>query len=401
MQKGALWTIFLIVFIDLLGFSLILPLLPFIADKYQANEFQIGLLTAVYSFFQFIGSPILGQLSDKYGRKKLLVLSQLGTFVGFILLGFANSLPLLFLSRIIDGITGGNVSIAQAYIADITDQKNRARGMGVLGAAFGLGFIIGPVVGGLLSQYGFAVPAFFAAAVSLISIFATSFLLKETINPEKTLKKKTTHIKHSFLKFMLLSRSTPIFPIIIIFLLLNLAFAAIQGNFSLWTIKNLHYGPRENSYAFAYIGVLSVVTQLKILPTMLKRVSEKRLLTFGLIILAVGMFLIPFSYHLSIMLLALAGIALGNGLINPTIQAIASENVSPDQYGKSLGFLQSGGAIGRILGPVIGGELFYLLGSGVPFVFSGFLVLAVLIYVVTQLNRPATLWQELRQKIFG
>ena len=390
MQKHTLGTIFLIVFIDLLGFSLILPLLPFIAEKYQANEFQIGLLTAVYSFFQFIGSPILGELSDRYGRKKLLIVSQIGTFLGFILLGFANSLPLLFLSRLIDGITGGNISIAQAYIADITNQKNRARGMGVLGAAFGLGFIIGPVIGGILSQYGFAVPAFFAAAVSLISILATTFLLQETVNPKKTVAKIASRVKYNFFQFMLFSRKTPVFPIIITFLLLNLAFAAIQGNLSLWTIANLNYGPKENSYAFAYIGVLSVITQLKVLPYLLKRFSEQRLLTFGLVILATGMFLIPLSFHLSIMLLSLACIALGNGLINPTIQAIASENVAPDQYGKSLGFLQSGGSIGRILGPIIGGELFFVLGSAAPFIFSGLLVFGVLL---------VDLWKKFRQKI--
>jgi len=380
MQKKALWTIFLIVFIDLLGFSLILPLLPFVAEKYHANEFQIGLLTAVYSFFQFIGAPLLGQLSDKYGRKKLLVLSQIGTLIGFIILGFANSLPLLFLSRVIDGITGGNISIAQAYIADITDQKNRARGMGVLGAAFGLGFIIGPVIGGLLSEYGFAVPAFFAAFISLVSILATTFLLKEQFNPKKFLAQKTAQIKNGFFQFMFHSRKTAIFPIIIIFLVLNLAFAAIQGNLSLWTIRNLNYGPRENSYIFAYIGILTVLTQLKILPFLLKRYSEKRLFTLGLFILAIGMLLVPVSSHLVILLTALASIALGNGLINPTLQAIASENVPPDQYGRSLGFLQSGGSIGRILGPLIGGELFYLFGSGTPFVFSGFLVLGVLLY---------------------
>ena len=152
MKNKSLLTIFLIVFIDLLGFGIILPLLPYIAEKYSANPFQIGMLTATYSFFQLIAAPILGRLSDRYGRKKLLIISQFGSAVGYLILGLSGNLPLLFLSRIIDGITGGNISIAQAYIADVTTKENRARGMGMIGAAFGLGFIFGPAIGGFLSK---------------------------------------------------------------------------------------------------------------------------------------------------------------------------------------------------------------------------------------------------------
>ncbi len=159
-NSRAQFTIFLIVFIDLLGFGLILPLLPYIAERFNANPFQIGLLTSVYSFCQFIATPIFGRLSDRYGRKSLLFISQIGSGIGYLLLGWATSLPLLFLSRIIDGTTGGNISIATAYMADITNEKNRAKGMGMLGAAFGLGFILGPVTGGLLSRYGFWAPAY-------------------------------------------------------------------------------------------------------------------------------------------------------------------------------------------------------------------------------------------------
>jgi len=185
MKNKSLLTIFLIVFIDLLGFGIILPLLPYIAEIYKATPLQIGLLTAVYSFFQLIASPILGRLSDRYGRKKLLIISQLGSAIGYLILGLAGSLPLLFLSRIIDGITGGNISIAQAYIADVTTKENRAKGMGMIGAAFGLGFIFGPAIGGFLSKFSFSTPAYFATAISLLSVFATIFFLQETVDEKK------------------------------------------------------------------------------------------------------------------------------------------------------------------------------------------------------------------------
>ena len=155
MKKSPLLPIFLIVFIDLLGFGLILPLLPFYAKSFGANELTIGLLLASYSLMQFIGAPVLGRLSDKYGRRPILLISQLGTFAGFVMLGFANGLGMLFASRIVDGVSGGNISTAQAYIADISDEKNRAKNFGLIGAAFGLGFIIGPAVGGFLSQFGY------------------------------------------------------------------------------------------------------------------------------------------------------------------------------------------------------------------------------------------------------
>lgn len=400
MQKKAIYTIFLIVFIDLLGFSLILPLLPFIAEKYSANQFQIGLLTATYSFFQFIGAPILGRLSDKYGRKKLLVLSQIGTFFGFILLAFAHNLTLLFISRAIDGLTGGNISIAQAYIADVTNKKNRARGMGILGAAFGLGFIIGPVIGGLLSQISFAVPAIFAALISVVAILSTIFLLKETVDPKTNNLKiplKQNSSKNVW-QFVLNSRGTAIFPIIIVFFLLNTSSSSMQGNFALFTQAVLNFGPTQNGYLFTYIGILSVLTQMVILPFLLKKYSERSLFVNGVILLTIGFLLIPFSLHLVIVLIALFSIAVGNGIINPTIQSVASEEVDSKQYGQTLGYLQSAGSVGRILGPIVGGELFYKIDASAPFQFASLLSFIALVYGYKKIQSK-NIWSRLWNKI--
>ncbi len=186
MKNRLLFSIILVVFIDLLGFSLILPLLPYYAETFKANSFVTGLLVASYAAAQLVGAPLLGRLSDRYGRRPILIASIFGTFLGFLLLGFAKSLAMLFAARILDGLTGGNLSIAQAYITDVTEAKDRSRGLGMIGAAFGLGFIIGPVTGGFLSQWGYAVPALVAAALSFINLVLISAWLPESLTGRKT-----------------------------------------------------------------------------------------------------------------------------------------------------------------------------------------------------------------------
>lgn len=387
-QKGLL-TIFLIVFIDLFGFGLILPLLPFIAERFQANAFQIGLLASTYSLFQFISAPVMGRLSDRYGRKKLLFLSQMGTVAGFILLGVANTLPILFLSRLIDGITGGNISIAQAYIADVTSAKDRAKGMGLLGAAFGLGFIFGPAIGGFLSQWGFAVPAFFAAGIATIAAFSTWFFLKETVS---TTDKKTQEVGQApFAKFKQVMTTPVMGLLVIVFFLINLSFSNLQGTFALWSQDTYGWGPTATGYLFAYIGILSIIIQLKVLPWAVDSFGEKTVFKSSLPLLAIGLFGIPISIHVSILLVIMALFVLGNSLANPTIQSIASENVDKAEYGGTLGFLQSSASLGRILGPVMGGELYTLISKDAPYISAGMIMLITYFIVVKYLPSDSLL----------
>lgn len=374
-SNKALITIFLIVFIDLLGFGIILPLLPFIAQKYQANAAQIGLLTATYSFFQLLAAPVLGRLSDRFGRKKILILSQLGSALGFIILAFANSLPLLFLSRIIDGLTGGNISIAQAYIADVTDKKNRARGMGLIGAAFGLGFIFGPALGGALSKISYSTPALVAAFVSFLTVLTTILFLKETVDTKKALESPKTEFSFKELKIVLLIPNLSF--LIIIFFLINLAFSLTQGNLALWTEKTFGYDPSKNGFIFAYVGVLAVLVQVVVLPFLLKKLNENIILKIASFNLFLSFFLIFLSKNEPIFYLALTFMPLGNGLANPSIQSIASKDVPKEEYGGTLGLLQSAGSMGRILGPIIGGELFYLFNKDLPFLFASIILFLV------------------------
>lgn len=383
-NKRSLITIFLVVFIDLLGFGLILPLLPYIAERFEASPLQIGLLTAVYSFFQLIASPILGRLSDRYGRKKLLIISQLGSAFGYLLLGLAGNLPLLFLSRIIDGITGGNISIAQAYIADVTTKKNRAQGMGLMGAAFGLGFIFGPAIGGALSKISYSTPAYFATAVSLLTVLTTIFFLKETVNTKVAVKSPRT--KFSLAEFKRVLSLYPIGLLIVVFFLTNTSFSTMQGTFALWTQKTFNFAPVNNGWLFTYVGILAVLFQLRLLPFVTKRFREKTILLWSLIFMAIGMFLIPLSFDPDFLYVALFFMPLGQALAMPTVQAMATENVPPEEYGETLGVMQSAGSFGRIIGPIIGGEMFQVMGKDSAFYFAGAILVLTLVYLKYKLK---------------
>lgn len=377
-NKG-LMTIFLIVFVDLLGFGIVLPLLPYIAEKYEATPLTIGILGATYSFFQLVSGPILGRLSDRYGRKKLLAISQFGSAIGYLMLGMAHNLPLLFLARIIDGITGGNISIAQAYIADVTTKENRAKGMGIIGAAFGLGFIFGPAIGGFLAKYDYSYPGYFAMVVSLITVFLTMYALPETVNSEERVK--SVKAKITFQQFWKLATSANIEYLIVVFFLLNSAFSLMQGTFALWTQKRFNFGPEQNGYIFAFIGIVSVIAQLKLLPLLVKKFHERVLLNYSTIFFGIGFLLIPFVPNPWYLLATQSFIIFGNAMANPAIQALASENVPKEEYGETLGFLQSAGSLGRIVGPVLGGYLFGALGIDSPFFFAAFILFVIYIYL--------------------
>lgn len=383
-NNSRLTTIFLIVFIDLLGFGLILPLLPYIAENYNANPLVIGLLSASYSLFQFLAGPILGRLSDRYGRKKILIISQVGSVIGYLLLATANSLPLLFLSRIIDGITGGNISIAQAYMADITDKKTRAKGMGLLGAAFGLGFMLGPATGGYLSRFGFAIPALVAAIIGTITTLMTVFFLKETVNLKVSTHSPKT--KLTWDKFRLLLSKQPIGLLIIVSFLISLGFAGMQGTYAIWAQDSFNWGPSQVGSIFAYIGILSIIVQTQLLPRLISYFGEKKLLIISLPTLALGFLLLSLTRSLPLHLFANFFIVLGNSLANPTLNALATENIEPSEYGETLGVLQSASSLGRIIGPALAGELYFVIGKNSPFQLSALILILTSIYLSRRLG---------------
>ena len=309
--------LFLIVFIDLIGFGIILPLLPFYGEFYQASPEMVGLLMATYSFTQFLAAPFWGRLSDRIGRRPVLLVSLAGLAASYVWLGFADSLMVLFAARAVGGAMAGNISAAFAYIADITTPENRAKGMGMIGAAFGLGFIAGPAIGGILAgsdpvNADFQSPAFAAAALSGIALIMAAFTLKESLSAEirERLAAKSPSSRLSMFREAL---ERPYIGLLLALTFLStFAFAGLESTFAMWSRRQFGWGPLQNGYLFAYVGVLSAFIQGGLVGRLARRFGEATLIIQGAIALAVGIFLIPFSNSLFVLLIAMtiAGIVL-------------------------------------------------------------------------------------------
>ena len=332
-----LFAIFMIVFIDLLGFSLILPLLPYYAKTFNADPVVTGLLVASYAAMQLVGAPLLGRLSDTYGRRPILLVSILGTFLGFLLLGFANTLWMLFASRMIDGLTGGNLSVAQAYIADVTDAKSRAKGLGMIGAAFGIGFIIGPVTGGLLSQWGYAVPAFAAAGFSLFNLVLVATWLPESLTVEKraAMAEKKPALSFSALAAALKRPFTG--SLLITRFVFGLAFAIFQTIFSLYALARFNLSAAETGYVLTYVGLLSVITQGFLVGRITARVREDILIVASVVVMALSLLGWAFAPSVWVLLLILAPTSLSGGLLNTLLSSTLTKSVAPQEVGGILG----------------------------------------------------------------
>ena len=359
MKKSPLLPIFLIVFIDLLGFGLILPLLPFYAKSFGANELTIGLLLASYSLMQFIGAPVLGRLSDRYGRRPILLISQLGTFVGFIMLGFANGLGMLFASRIVDGVSGGNISTAQAYIADISDEKNRAKNFGLIGAAFGLGFIMGPAIGGFLSEFGYQVPAFAAAGLSFLSMALTFFLLHE---PER----KATASREFSVKALKRAFAHPMIGILLTMVFtFGLAFAMFQTSFALFASARFGFDVQQTALVLTYVGVLSVIMQLVVVKRVVRRLGENRSIMVTRASLALGLALMAAVQNPWMLIVVMPILSFGGGVTSPVLTSLISKSVDRAEVGGMLGISTSVDSLSRVAAPILGNALL-AFGSGLP-----------------------------------
>lgn len=353
--------IFITVFIDLVGFGIVIPALPYYveSDLFRATPFEIGLLFASYSLMQFIFSPILGGLSDKYGRRPILFFSIIGSAIGYLFIGFAFALWMVFLGRIIAGITGGNISTAQAYIADATTRENRARGMGLFGATFGLGFIFGPAIGGVLSRYGINIPFLFAAVLSAVNAALVYFILPETVNTAN-FNPKTTR-KNRFAELFESLRDLQFGTLNAVYFFLITSFSIMTYAFVLYTIERFGYTAEENGYIFAFIGFLAVIFQGGVFNKLVKKFGENPLMIVGCAMMAISLFVIPYIGPdfggLAGILLTVAFLAIGNSMASPAITSLASKISDDAAQGKSLGVLQSFASLARAIGPAIGGVL--------------------------------------------
>jgi DHA1 family tetracycline resistance protein-like MFS transporter len=398
MDKKRLFSIILVVFIDLLGFSLILPLLPYYAKTFNANQTTTGILIASYAVMQLIGAPILGRLSDRFGRRPILLLSVFGTFLGFLLLGFANALWMLFASRIIDGLTGGNLTVAQAYISDVTDAKNRSKGLGMIGAAFGLGFIIGPVTGGFLSQWGYAVPAFAAAAISLINLILIYAWLPESLTKEKR-SQMTEKRPAVTLKALLVAFQRPFTgSILITRFFFGLAFAIFQTIFSLYALAKFNLTTLQTGIVLTYVGVLSVIVQGFLVGRLTNRFREDVLIAASVVLMSISLLGWALAPSLLWLYIIMTPTALAGGLLNTLLSSTLTKAVAPQEIGGILGLSAAVESSTRIIAPILGGVLLQQIGTWAPGAFGAVVMAGLSIYVFIMIyNHPivvATLKQN-------
>jgi DHA1 family tetracycline resistance protein-like MFS transporter len=335
---------------------------------------------------QMIGAPILGRLSDKYGRRPVFLISIAGTFIGFLILGFANSLVWLFVSRILSGLTAGNISVAQAYIADVTDEKNRARGMGMFGAAFGIGFILGPAMGGMLSQFGFAVPAFVSAVLAFINLLTVFFWLPESLTDERRAELATQKkAEISFAALIAALNHPKVGALLWVRFGFAIAFNSFQTVFPLYVLNKFGLGAQQTGYILAYLGIVLVVMQGGLIGPLSARFKESNLIVTFLGFALVGMIGWAIVPTVPLLLVAMFPMAVGAGSFNALINSAISKAVTRDEVGGMLGLGAGLESATRVVMPALASYLLGAYGTSTPGVMGSIVMFVVVVYAYVQL----------------
>lgn len=396
MPRNRLVLVFLFVFVDLLGYSLFLPLLPFYASSLGAVPTLVGMLVASNALAQMLATPIIGRLSDRYGRRPLLIFSISGTLASFGLLGFveplgrsvaaltsgritlaAATVSMLFLTRILDGLFGGDVSLARAYITDITDEKNRAKGLGMIGAAFGLGFIVGPAIGGTLANWGsatsvfatvglprYAVPAFVAAALAALNLIAVLLWLPESLPPQERARLAQSPRAAFSARCLWECIIRPRFGTLLrIRLLYMFAFTLFTANFALWAQYQLRLSDRTTSYVLTYVGIIIVLVQGLAIGRLTSRFTETRLILSGAMLLTASLAAWAFVPNLALLLVVITPLPLAAGVLNTVTDSAITKSVYHEEVGGALGLSASLDSLARVMAPALAGVMLQQLGS--------------------------------------
>lgn len=354
------------IFLDLLGFGLILPLQPLLAEKLGATGLGVGLLMTSYSAMQLVFAPVWGRISDRVGRKPVLLVSIAGSAASMLVFAMADSLPWLFAARAFAGLCNANLSTAQACVADLTAPTQRARGMGLVGMAFGMGFVLGPATGGALAGFGWRTPAFFAAGLAVLNLILAAFVLPETLPKERRLEAASNRV--SRWEALRSSLAHPVLPwLFLTFLLSTTGFTQLEATFSLFTHKRFGYEVQANGWLLGFVGVVLAIVQGGLVGRLQKRYGEPKLLVAGVFLTGLGLAAMPLVHALPGLLGALFVLAVGNALSGVALSSLVSRAAPPDALGGVLGVNQSIGALGRIVGPIIAGVTFDSLGDGAPF----------------------------------
>jgi MFS transporter, DHA1 family, tetracycline resistance protein len=382
-MKKSLALLFSVAFLDLLSFSLILPLLPYFAEHFGATPFIVGALTAAYAVGQVIGAPVIGRLSDRYGRKPLLVLSVAGSATSFLILGFARSLPILFVARFVGGLFGGNITVVQAYIADVSEAADRAKRFGLIGAAFGLGFIFGPPAGGLLSVSGYSVPAFVAAGLEILTLVLIAIVLPESLTSQRKAELRASPRSRFSLKLLWEVVSDPrIGKFLHLRVFTALAFLIFQTNYALFVQQRLGYDAKSTGLSLAFVGVLVAAFQGGLIGPLVKRFDEHRLFTAGALLSGLGLAAWAFTPSTAWLLFSLVPMSLGQGLVTTLNRSLVTKAVDRDEIGGTLGLMSSLESGINILAPLIGGVLIGSIGTWAPGLLSALLMLWSAYFIV-------------------
>lgn len=380
--KKALPILFAIMFLVMVGFGIIIPVIPFYAEEIGASPTELGLLMAVYSFMQLLFAPVWGRVSDRIGRKPVMLIGILGLALSFFLMGLASELWMLFAARIIGGmLSAANMPTAMAYVADITSEEDRGKGMGIIGAATGLGFIFGPAIGGVFAETSLTIPFYLAGASSLITFLFVLFVLKESLSPEARQIQMERERKSRF-KGALQGSSSILF---FLQLFVSLSLAGLEATYAYFAAEKAGLGTAQLGYIFMIMGLFQAAIQGGLIGKMTKRLGEGAVIQLGIVISAIGFGLVLFTTNFFTAALFLTIFGIGNGLIRPSVSSLLTKT-SESGHGSVTGLLSSFDSLGRIIGPPLGGWLFSIT-IGLPYL-SGILLslVALLLFQVYKMK---------------
>lgn len=393
--KGSISVLLLIVFFDMLAFGIIIPFTPFWAERYGASPFEVTLLFSTYSFFAFLSSFPWGVISDKWGRRPILCFSMLGTALSFAWVSQADALWMLFAARALGGIMGGTLPVAQAYIADVTRPEDRAGRMGMMGAAIGAGFVLGPGIGWLLSLAGageadFRTAFMISAAVGLVGFFGALFLLNEP--PAREVANETHSITARMRSFTTAGATLSVLFPLTILTILAFCMAGLESTFALWTERQLNWAVREVSVFFLFIGLLMVLVQGGLIRPLSKRLGEGPLVIAGTLFMSAGFAMVLIVYSAPMAFVGGTLIAVGFGLANPSLSALISKNAPQEHQGAAMGASQSTQSLCRILGPISAGAAFGVFGRDAPYLVGAILLFLASLIAIMALKHAKRSW---------
>jgi DHA1 family tetracycline resistance protein-like MFS transporter len=386
-NRSALTLIFITVFIDLLGFGILIPILPTFATKeLHVDETAVGIAIAIYSLVQFFFNSFLGEISDKYGRKPVIVGCLLLNAAGYVIFAFTNTYLILIISRIVGGIGGSSIGVAQAYIADVTTKENRSKGMGMIGAAFGLGFVFGPLIGGLLSKFGYEVTGLASAGFSFLAFIFTIILLPESnLDREHAILRKRKLFDISAVRNVF--RKKDLGLLVALFFILTFSIANIYGTFALLGYEVYHFTDLQNGYMYGIVGIAGAVVQGGLIRIVARYIKDTKTVAIGSFLMMMGLGLLPYGGNFAGLAVVVIIMSLGTGLLQPTLLSLISEVTSDKEQGTVLGINQSFSAFARVLGPLWGGFAFEYFGYPFPFLTGAFFTFLIVLLALFYLPR--------------